>query len=612
MGVGKARAVMVAFTLVVGLLTGGMAQADERSVVIDWVEEMLSAIEQNPPAPTATTWRMDVVASSMYDAWAAYDPEALGTQMGADLRRPPGEHTEANQAEAVSYAAYRALTFVFPNQEPQFATQMKELEYPLSDSTDVTTPAGVGNVAAQAVIDYRVNDGANALGGFTQIMSDTYPELYQPVNSPDHTAPNAPGGADFDPNRWQPLRVPTGTLLDANGNPYYENDVPGSYVDQTFLTPHWGAVVPFALSSGDQFRPPGPPQYGSVEPYVDGLGNETTNDQAWVDQINEIKDHNAALDDRKKVIAEFWADGPTTWTPPGHWVQIAMGLARRDGHGIGEDVRMYLALTGALLDGGIVAWEAKRQYDYIRPISAIRNYYYNAMIEGWAGPNQGTQMIQGKDWQPYQSPTFVTPPFAEFVSGHSTFSRAAREVLFAYMGSDALYDGCATKLGHDFDGDGVEDCMGRHIVEPGHLMFEDGPAETVVLVWDTMLEAADEAALSRRYGGIHIQDGDLRAREMGRQVGQQAIAWAPLYWDPFGTLGGMVDEATDGGLQRSLLASLRAADRAFDRGNDDAGCGSLDAFQNKLDAQRGKGLSESDYRHLDRGTGLVADLLCAR
>jgi hypothetical protein len=601
-----------------GTAVSAPSAQSQTSVVITWIEVMLDAIKLNPPAPTATTWKMHVVASSIYDAWAAYDPEALATRTGGDLRRPPEERTEANKAEAISYAAYRSLSTVYPNQKSMFGATLTGLGYSMggTKSFDVTKPAGLGNTCARAVVDHRMKDGSNALA-FTEVTSPTYPSLYQAVNGPDPEASNAPGGADFDPNRWQPLRVPTGTLKDQNGIPIFDNDDPTTYRDQGYLTPQWGAVKPFAMTSASQFRPPAPPQYGSTAPYVDSLGKVTTNDQAWHDQTAAVLALSAGLTDAQKVVTEFWADGPQSWTPPGHWVQIAMGLASRDQHSLDDDVKMYFALTGGLLDAGIAAWEAKRHYDFIRPISAIRHKYYGQQIMAWGGPNQGTQLINGQDWRPYQLPTFLTPPFPEFVSGHSTFSRTAREVLLAFTGTDALYDG-VTKIGHDFDGDGRQDLLGQHVQRPASLRIDTAsPAKKTVLRWSTMLDAANEAGISRRYGGIHFLDGDYRARAMGAQIGPQAYTWAALHWLPFGTLRDEVNERAGQAqvtptAQADLVAEIDQAEAAFDGGDTAGACANLVELREELAEQRGTGVTEEAFQALDRMAGEVHALVCLR
>jgi hypothetical protein len=583
------------------------------SVVVDWVEVMLDAIELNPPAPTATTWRMWVVASSMYDAWSAYDPYALSTQTGYELKRPRGERTEANKEAAVSYAAHRSLSFAYPEQAPMFDDLLDQLGLDQSGSRDLTTPEGVGNVAAQEVIDSRVQDGSNALDDFEQVTSEMYSELYEPVNSGDPFADNGILGASFDPNRWEPLRVASGRHLDATGYPMVDHQSPPSYVTQVFLTPHWGAITPFALDSGDQFRPPAPPQYGSTATYTDALGQVSTSHDAWHQQMIEIVELNAQLTDEHRVVAEFWADGPRTWTPPGHWVQLAVGVSLRDGHGIDQDAKMFMALTGALLDAGISSWDAKRVYDFIRPISAIRHTYAGQQILGWGGPNQGTRLIDGADWQPYQSLTFVTPPFAEYTSGHSTFSRAGAEVLTAFTGSPRMYDGVST-LGRDYDGDGSEDLFGQHVAVPGTLIFEDGPGEMIVLRWDTFYEASDEAGISRRYGGIHFQDADLRARQAGEQIGKQAFQWAQLYWDPFGEIGETIEQLSRSrDLTRQsrnlLLDQLHEAAVAVDFRESAEQCAQVAVVQGMLESQQG--LTEAAETRLGRQLGIVLQAVCA-
>jgi hypothetical protein len=252
--------------------------------------------------------------------------------------------------------------------------------------------------------------------------------------------------------------------------------------------------------------------FGSDEPYTDALGQTMTNDQAFRKQSEEIWQLSLHLTDEQKVISEYWADGPRSETPPGHWNSLAQGISIRDKHSLDDDIKMFFAVNGALLDASISCWETKRFYDYVRPIQAI-------------------QMLSDTTWQPYQLNTFVTPLFPEYTSGHSTFSAAAAEVLTLFTGSSQFYDGF-TVLPQDINGDGKLDLLGQYIALAGSSKLEAGhPIEPVTLQWETFQEAADEAGMSRRYGGIHFQDGDLRGREVGKKVGALAFEKAQHYWE---------------------------------------------------------------------------------
>ena len=172
------------------------------------------------------------------------------------------------------------------------------------------------------------------------------------------------------------------------------------------------------------------------------------------------------------------------------------------------------------MDTGIAIWDAKYAHDYVRPQTAIRYLFSDEEIAAWAGPNQGTQMIPGSSWQPYQDVTFVTPAFPEYTSGHSGFSYAAASVLEAFTGSDVLFDG-TSRGAQDLDGDGQPDLIGSYSTDA--LTFEQYDGDPITLQWSTVWDAAAEAGRSRLYGGIHIQDGDLRARAMGKAVAE--VAW---------------------------------------------------------------------------------------
>lgn len=281
--------------------------------------------------------------------------------------------------------------------------------------------------------------------------------------------------------------------------------------------------------------------------------------------------------DYTRVLAEFWADGPDSETPPGHWYTILNGvndhplLEKRfkgSGHLVDNlewDVKAYFTLGGALHDAAIAAWGLKGWYDYVRPVSAIRYMaglgqssdpnlpsYHPAgiplsdgtielvregdplteiyegnigkiKVRAWRGPNQvddpetdraGTGWILADNWWPYQRPTFVTPPFAGYVSGHSTFSRAAAVVLTLFTG-DAYFPGG----------------MGEFTAERNKfLVFEEGPSQDIILQWATYRDASDQTSLSRIWGGIHPPADDIPGRRIGERVGQDAFRKAEQYF----------------------------------------------------------------------------------
>jgi hypothetical protein len=446
----------------------------EPSVVVKWDEAALEAVRRTRLGPPMVARALAVSHTAMYDAWAAYDAHAVGTRLAGTLRRPVSERSDANKERAVSFAAYRALVDLFPSQQAIFDDLMHTLSFDPSDaSADVTTATGIGNVAAAAVLEFRHHDGSNQLG---DLAPGSYADYtgYQPVNTPTQVV---------DPNRWQPLAIPDGQ---------------GGTTAQRYVAPHWGLVTPFALTSGAQFRPAAVPNlYPSA---------------GYTQQAQEDMDYSANLTDEQKSIVEYWADGPATELPPGHWALFAQYVAHRDSHGIDDDAKMFFALTNALFDASIAVWDCKRAFDYVRPITAIRFLMAGHEIRAWGGPYKGTQTILGEQWQAYQTGAQPTPAFPEFSSGHSAFSAAGAEVLRSFTGSDAF-------------GASVTIKAGTSGVEPGAV-----PAADLTVSWSTFSEAADQAGMSRRYGGIHFREGDLQSRAMGRLIGAQAWAKAQTYF----------------------------------------------------------------------------------
>ena len=247
--------------------------------------------------------------------------------------------------------------------------------------------------------------------------------------------------------------------------------------------------------------------------FVELFGPATYGSPGYAQQGQELINFSANLTDTQKMIAEYWANGPHTETPPGHWCLFAEYVSSRDRHGLDDDVKMFFAMTNAVFDAGIAAWDAKRQFDSERPVTAIPYQFQGQQIQSWGGPFQGTVTMDGSQWIPYQPSTFPTPPFPEYISGHSTFSAAGATVLALWTGSD-------------YFGDSVTLPAGSSTIEPGLT-----PHTAVTLQWRTFTDAANEAGISRRYGGIHFKAADLAGRAVGDLVGWQAWLKAQFYFN---------------------------------------------------------------------------------
>lgn len=135
-----------------------------------WNMGSLRSVQDSKLGAPVVARALAIVHTCMYDAWAAYDEHAFGTQLGDALRRPHEERTEANKEKAISYAAYRALLDVLPgDKDSVYIPLMKQLGYdPNDNSTDIETPSGIGNVACAAVLEFRHHDKSNQLGDLAQ------------------------------------------------------------------------------------------------------------------------------------------------------------------------------------------------------------------------------------------------------------------------------------------------------------------------------------------------------------------------------------------------------------------------------------------------------------
>jgi hypothetical protein len=578
------------------------ADLEGHSVARVWDEALLDAIRRDTPAPTVHARNLFHTSAAMWDAWAAYDPTAEGHFVKEKLH---ADDVQAAREAAISYAAYRLLLHRYSVasglQETfdELASTMASLCYRIDyTTTEGDSPAALGNRIAAKVIAFGRNDGAHEALRYAD-------PTFTPANAPLVVA--EPGAEMRDPNSWQPLALAQSVAQ--NGLP-----VPGKV--QSFIGPQWGHVAGFALPKSAEGLPldPGPvPKLG--DPASDSQFKATAveliryssrlepSDRAKIDispgalggnslGTNDGHGHDVnpatgrpyapeivARGDYERALAEYWADGPKSETPPGHWNTIANEISDAPGleHRIGGrgplvdrlewDVKLYLALNGAVHDAAVAAWGAKRFYDSVRPISMIRymggkgqssdpdgpaydpdglplvpglvevvtrassapgarhaalaDHVGEVAIRAWsgppeepAGPSRGVRWILAVDWVPYQAPTFVTPAFPGYVSGHSTFSRAAAEVLTGFTGSSYFPGGLY--VWH---------------VPAGSFGIESGPSEDLTMQWATYFDAADAAGISRLYMGIHVSPDDFGGRQVGSRCGQDAWKRAQQFFD---------------------------------------------------------------------------------
>ncbi|MFQ3264181.1 MAG: hypothetical protein ACI9U5_000043 [Colwellia sp.] len=543
----------------------------------------------------------------------------------------------ADRNEALSFASYRLLTHRFaqsPAAEKILADYnqlMQDLNYDTTNtSTDYSdnSAAALGNHIAQCMIDFGLQDGSNEANLYANVSYRSVNKALSPVLGGN------PNITDF--NRWQPLSFDN--FIDQSGNVigsntpeflgaewgqvisfalskidkqvyqrdnfdyvvYHDPSAPpqldiingGESSDEykwgfalvalwsSHLDPSDGVMWDISPGSIGNTNIQSYPQnhaqlrgfYNVIEGGDPGMGhalNPITN-EPYEPQIVPRGDYT-------RVLAEFWADGPDSETPPGHWFTI-LNKVNDDGNlvkrfaGEGDilgalewDVKSYFMLGGAMHDSAVTAWGIKGWYDYIRPVSSIRgmgdlgqssdkslaSYHIGGLplvkgfieivevgeplagsinqhagkikIRGWRGPDYvrdpsvdtaGVDWILSENWWSYQRPSFITPPFAGYISGHSTFSRAAAEVLTLLTG-DAFFPGG----------------MGEFTIEANEfLFFENGPSVDLTLQWATYRDASDQTSLSRIWGGIHPPADDIPGRIIGEKIGIKAFERAQEYF----------------------------------------------------------------------------------
>ncbi len=440
------------------------------NIAYQWSEMAITATandtEMFKPRPTITSRFLGLIFVSIFDAWSRYDEKAIPVYLDGVERRPSDEQTLKNKEIAISYAAYRAMNEYYYSDKELFTNFMVELGLdPNNESLDPTTPEGIGNLAAKAVIEARKGDGANQYGEEEGSNGEPYFDYtgYEPVNPVDK---------NIDPDRWQPK---------------YFSDGKGGKFAPGCLTPFWDKVKPISMKSGDQFRPGPPPKVGSEQ---------------MEKEVQEVIDLQANLTDEQKALVEFMRDGPQSVQQAGHWLKFAQDVSIRDNHTLDEDVKMFFYNQVVAMDAFIASWDSKMYYDSARPYALVHEYYDQQKIKAWGGVGKGMMEMDGNQWRPYSPDTFLCPPFPSYTSGHSTISGGCAEALKLWTGSDEF-------------GSEVELVAGA-MTEPDNL------GDTVTLKFPTFTKTAEMAGISRVLGGYHIQSDNIAGLELGRDVAHEA------------------------------------------------------------------------------------------
>lgn len=573
----------------------------DKSIARRWDEQIIASIRRDLPRPPVHARNLYHLAAAMWDAWAVYDATAKGVFVQEKI---VSATADADRKEAISYAAYRVLSQRYtkaiggPVSVACYRAVMADLAFDPDDATDTgTTPRAVGNRIGKAIVAAGLADGSNEAANYAD------PAPYVPVNPP-LLIDNPGAGAVVDITKWQPLNLSVAAT---------QNGIILPAGVQGYIGSNWDGVKPFAMKrASDQvpWHDPGPmptmgqemrdwvaevilrsSQLDAADPTVIDIspgayGNNTlgANDGAGraTNPVTGLPytPQPVLRGDFGRVLAEFWADGPKSETPPGHWNVLANAVADspafpRKLYGAGTaldplawDVRVYLAVNGAVHDAAITSWGLKRRTLCSRPITLIRwmgakgqatdptgeayspdglpliaglievitktssapgerhealaPFVGQIAIRSWRSePGDRTKQVAGAgwiravDWMPYQRRNFVTPAFPGFTSGHSTFSRSAAEALTILTGSPFFPGG-----------------LGEYAVpKDTFLSFEIGPSAPLKLQWATYYDAADQAGQSRIWGSIHISVDDFAGRKTGRDVGIDAATLAGKYFD---------------------------------------------------------------------------------
>ncbi|MFC9915233.1 vanadium-dependent haloperoxidase [Streptomyces sp. NPDC127197] len=408
-----------------------------------------------------------------FDAVAPYHPTAVGvySKLG---RRPASERaTNRNKNIALLYASHRILETLLPTQTAEWRKIMTSVGLDPDDKTEnKTTPIGIGNLAAKAILANRQRDGMNQLGdeGGRKYNPQPYADYlgYRPVNSAFEIR---------NPSRWQPLLGPHDRRLQQG-----TGDV-GAFVVQQFVTPQLSVAKPYSYAHPDEFRV-APPK-----------NSDHTNARAYKRQVDEVLAASAELTDEQKLMAEIFDD---------KFLGIGLSIGEAcAAHDLDLDgwIQAHMLAATAAFDTCIAVWKNKLRYDAPRPFTAIRHVYGGKKVTAWGGPGEGTVSdIPADQWRGY----LLVGDHPEYPSGSTSLMAAQAQVTHRFLDSDTV----------DFT---LPYAKGSSLAEPGVT-----PVKDLVVHFDTWTELNQACGMSRLWGGVHFMSAIEAGWDLGARVGDRA------------------------------------------------------------------------------------------
>lgn len=466
--------------------------------ISDWFELLLKKIALNNEGPTNTTRWLFISANCLYNSYQfiTEGKQPLDTQYWTS--------TEKGQISSdISYMESwieLSCQYFFPKIMKDY---MNLVTSPLTDdevnilinSHKPLTNINVNSlnslkILVDSYLSSRDDDGWKN----TTTFNGTLPNGDSFISADNSIDQNLNTLTDVD--KWTPLKF-------------------GETV-KNYLTPEWGTNNQGILDS---------------ETFTDLLSKTNqlfpTSSQ-YESEMKDVANITSNLTDEQKMLAEFWAGGPGTVTPPGMWFVFLDIVIRSNNIKLVNEIKNYTILCSGLYQAGISAWRLKRDNMQARPIQKIRQYLYNQSIsQSW---NTYTNNDKGQFWLPYQELNFVTPPFPDFVSGHSTFSSSSAKLFCYLLGTDminlqnpVINNDILQYLCPTLNSSSTANfSLNNFFIFPNTSTVESGvPSTSINLNWVCWTEISRSSGKSRIYGGIHIESSNQGGLYLGSMIGDQ-------------------------------------------------------------------------------------------